>query len=146
MKHQSKKTLVVYPRLARYFAVFTVLVWAVGCNGRAVQESKSIVGSWKVIAMQRSPIDLEKVVENELIGGSMTFKPDGTFNAEINYPKFPDKTVRTSGTYSIENETVSISNAGNDSTTKSTFRFEKGFLIITPENPEGFTAYLKPLI
>ncbi|MGB7210720.1 MAG: hypothetical protein WBD27_18845 [Pyrinomonadaceae bacterium] len=127
--------------------ILLILVMAMSCSGNApsVPNEKSVIGSWKLMGMLKTPIDIEKVTETDFMSGFMNFKADGTFEGEISYPKFPDKTVRASGTYLVENDIITISNPGNNSVTKSTIRFEKDFLIFTPLNPEGFTAYYKPL-
>lgn len=73
----------------------------------------------------------------------MVFKEDGTFEGEVVYPKARDMNVKVSGTYALKNNTLTINNRSNNSTTRSTMKFEQDFLILTPENPEGFIAYYK---
>ncbi len=127
--------------------ILLVLIVTLSCGGNStsVPNNGSVIGSWKLLGMLKTPIDLDKIKENDLIGGFMNFKDDGTFEGEVNYPKFPDKTIKVSGTYSVENGVITISNPGNNSATKSKIRFEKDFLILTPSSPDGFTAYYKSL-
>ena len=73
----------------------------------------------------------------------MTFKEDKTFDGEIVYPKMPEKNMKVSGTYAVENETLTINNKTNNSTTTSVLKFEKDFMVATPVSPSGFIAYYK---
>lgn len=97
------------------------------------------------MGMTKKPFPVEKVTETDLIGGNLNFKPDKTFEGEVTYPKMPDKNLKISGSYSVENEILTINNQTNNSTTKSTLKFEKDFLVATPLNPDGFIMYYKRL-
>lgn len=97
------------------------------------------------MGMTKKPFPIDKITETNLISGSLTFNPDKTFDGEITYPKMPDKNLKVSGTYKVENETLTINNQTNNSVTESTFRFEKDFMIATPLNPDGFIMYYKRL-
>jgi hypothetical protein len=127
------------------FLILIILIVNIGCGGASkfVSTEKSIIGSWKLMGMTKKPFDIEKITEIDLIGGRMNFKPDNSFDGEITYPKYPDKTVKAFGTYAIEGEILTISNQANNSITKSTFRFEKDFLIAKPLHPEGSIMYYK---
>ena len=125
--------------------ILIMLIWSVSCDGtsNSVSNEKSIVGSWKLMGMTKKPFPIEEVTENDLISGRMNFKPDKTFDGEVTYPKMPDKNLKVSGSYTIENEILTINNRTNNSATKSTLKFEKDFMIATPLNPDGFIAYYK---
>lgn len=126
------------------FLILIVLIVNIGCGvSKSVSTEKSIIGSWKLMGMTKKPFDIEKITETDMIGGRMTFKPDNTFDGEVTYTKYPDKNVKAFGTYTIEGEILTITNQGNNSTTKSTFRFEKDFLIAKPLNPEASIMYYK---
>ena len=86
------------------------LVLSVSCEGRlnSVSNEKSIVGSWKLMGMTKKPFPIEEITENNLIGGSMNFKPDKTFDGEVTYPKMPDKNLKVSGSHTVENEILTI--------------------------------------
>jgi hypothetical protein len=129
------------------FLILIVLFVVVNCGGisDSVSNEKSIIGSWKLMGMTKKPFPIEEVTETDLMGGNMTFKPDNTFDGEVTYPKMPDKNLKVSGTYSIENGILTINNQTNNSATKSAMRFEKDFMILTPLNPDGFIAYYKRL-
>jgi hypothetical protein len=129
------------------FLILIVLIAAVSCGGvsDSLSNEKSITGSWKLMGMTKQPFPLEKITETDLMGGSLNFKPDKTFDGEITYPKMPDKNLKVSGTYAVENGILTINNQTNNSTTQSTLKFEKDFMIATPLNPDGFIMYLKRL-
>ena len=124
-----------------------VLILTVSCGGvsNSASNEKSITGSWKLMGMTKTPFPIEKVTETDLIGGSLNFKPDKTFDGEVTYPKIPDKNMKVFGTYTIENDVLTIKNQTNNSTTKSTLKFEKDFMVATPLNTDGFIAYYKRL-
>ena len=119
----------------------------VSCGGvpGSLSNEKSIVGSWKLMGMTKKPFPIEKITETDLMSGNFNFKPDKTFDGEIIYPKMPDKSLKVSGTYAVENGILTINNQTNNSTTQSTLKFEKDFMIATPLNPDGFTMYYKRL-
>ena len=73
----------------------------------------------------------------------MTFKEDGTFEGEVLYPKMPDKNLKVSGTYSVENQTLTVNNQSNNSTSKSTLKFEQDFMITSPKQPGAVIMYYK---
>jgi len=127
------------------FLILILLIVTVDCGGvsESVSPEKSIVGSWKLMGMVKTPVEIERVTESDLMTGNLTFKSDKTFDGEVIYPKSPDKNTKVSGTYSVENGILTISNKANNSTTKSTLKFEMDFMIGTPLNPEGFIAYYK---
>ncbi len=127
------------------FLIFILLIVTISCSGTSetVSPEKTIVGSWKLMGMVKTPVEIERVTESDLMTGQLNFKPDKTFDGEVIYPKSPDKNTKVSGIYTIENGILTISNRANNSTTKSTFKFEKDFMIATPINPEGFIAYYK---
>ena len=127
------------------FLILILLVVILSCGGTVETTSpeKTIVGSWKLMGMVKTPVEIERVTESDLMTGQLNFKPDKTFDGEVIYPKSPDKNTKVSGTYSVENGILTISNQANNSTTKSTLKFEKDFMIGTPINPEGFIAYYK---
>jgi len=93
--------------------------------------------------MTKAPVDIEKIQESKFMGGHLTFKLDETFTGEVIYPQSPDKTMKVTGTYKIEDGILIMSNHTNNSVTKSTLKFEKDFLIVSPLNPEALTAYYK---
>jgi hypothetical protein len=130
----------------RFFVLFIVIL-TVSCGGvsRSVSNEKTIIGSWKLMGMTKKPFPIDKITETDLMGGSLTFKPDKTFDGEIAYPKMPDKNLKVSGTYTVENEILTINNQTNNSTTQSTLKFEKDFMIATLLNPDGFIMYYKRL-
>ncbi len=97
------------------------------------------------MGMTKTPFPIEKVTETDLIGGSLNFKPDKTFDGEVTYPKIPDKNMKVFGTYTIENDVLTIKNQTNNSTSKSTLKFEKDFMVATSLNTDGFIAYYKRL-
>lgn len=127
------------------FLILILLIVTVSCgeNSKTVSPENSIVGSWKLMEMVKTPVEIERVTESELMKGQLNFKPDKTFDGEVVYPKSPDKNTKVSGTYTVENDILTIFNQTNASMTKSTLKFEKDFMIATPINPEGFTAYYK---
>lgn len=127
------------------FLILILLIVTASCGGTSetVSPEKTIVGSWKLMGMVKTPVEIERVTESELMTGQLNFKPDKTFDGEVVYPKSPDKNTKISGTYTIENGILTISNRANNSMTKSTLKFEKDFMIVTPVNPEGFIAYYK---
>ena len=127
--------------------ILIVLILTVSCGGVSnfASNEKSIIGSWKLMGMTKTPFPIEKVTETDLIGGSLNFKPDKTFDGEVTYPKIPDKNMKVFGTYTIENDVLTIKNQTNNSTTKSTLKFEKDFMVATPLNTDGFIAYYKRL-
>ena len=88
------------------------------------------------MGMTKEPLPLDKITETDLIGGSMTFKEDKTFEGEVVYPKMAGKNLKVSGTYSVEGETLTINNLVNKSFTKSTLKFERDFMTATPETQE----------
>lgn len=95
------------------------------------------------MGMVKKTFPIEQVTESDLMTGHITFKADKTFDGEVIYPKSPDKNTKVLGTYTVEGDILTISNQGNNSTTKSNLKFEKDFMIGTPQNPEGFIAYWK---
>jgi len=127
--------------------ILIVLILTVSCGGvsNSASNEKSIIGSWKLMGMTKTPFPIEKVTETDLIGGSLNFKPDKTFDGEVTYPKIPDKNMKVFGTYTIENDVLTIKNQTNNSTTKSTLKFEKDFMVATSLNTDGFIAYYKRL-
>jgi len=127
--------------------ILIVLILTVSCNrvSNSASNKKSIIGSWKLMGMTKKPFPIDEVTETSLMGGSLNFKPDKTFDGEVTYPQTPDKNLKVYGSYTIENEFLTISNQINNSTTKSTVRFEKDFMVVTPLNPEAFIAYYKRL-
>jgi hypothetical protein len=127
--------------------ILILLVLTVNCGAisNSVSNEKSIVGSWKLMGMTKKPFPIDKITKTDLIGGSLNFKSDKTFDGEVTYPKMPDKNMKISGTYAIEGEILTINNQTNNSTTKSTLKFEKDFLIATPLNSDGFITYYKRL-
>lgn len=130
----------------RFLILIILLVCAVSCGGRSdnnVNADKAIIGTWKLLGMTKEPFPLDKITETDLIGGSMTFKDDKTFEGEVVYPKMPEKNLKVSGTYSVEGEILTVNNQANNSTTKSTLRFERDFMIATPETSGAFIAYYK---
>lgn len=130
------------------FLILIVLIVTVSCGGGisgSLSDEKSVIGSWKIMGMTKQPFPLDKITETDLMGGSLNFKPDKTFDGEITYPKMPDKNVKFTGTYAVENGILTINNQTNNSTTQSTLKFEKDFMIATPLNPDGFIMYLKRL-
>ncbi len=128
----------------RFFILFLFIV-TVNCGGvsESISSEKSVVGSWKQMGMSKTPVEIERITESELMTGILTFKSDKTFDGEVIYPKSPDKNTKVFGTYSVENGILTISNQANNSTTKSTLKFEKDFMIATPLNSEGFIGYFK---
>ncbi|MBA3787033.1 MAG: hypothetical protein H0X15_16100 [Acidobacteria bacterium] len=127
--------------------ILIVLILTVSCGGvsNSASNEKSIIGSWKLMGMTKTPFPIEKVTETDLIGGSLNFKPDKTFDGEVTYPKIPDKNMKVFGTYTIENDVLTIKNQTNNSTSKSTLKFEKDFMVATSLNTDGFIAYYKRL-
>jgi len=127
--------------------ILIVLILTVSCGGvsNSASNEKSIIGSWKLMGMTKTPFPIEKVTETDLIGGSLNFKPDKTFDGEVTYPKIPDKNMKVFGTYTIENDVLTIKNQTNNSTSKSTLKFEKDFMVATPLNTDGLIAYYKRL-
>ncbi|HLM61875.1 MAG TPA: lipocalin family protein [Pyrinomonadaceae bacterium] len=127
------------------FLILILLVATVSCGrvSQSVSPEKSIVGSWKLMGMVKTPFPIEEVTESDLMTGQITFKPDKTFDGEVVYPKSPDKNTKVFGTYTVEGDILTVSNQANNSTTKSTLKFEKDFMVGTPLNPEGFIAYWK---
>jgi hypothetical protein len=127
------------------FLILILLIVTMSCGGTSetVSAEKYIVGSWKLMGMVKTPVEIERVTESDLMTGHLTFKPDKTFDGEVIYPKSPDKNTKVFGTYLVENGILTVSNQANNSTTKSTLKFEKDFMIGTPLNPEGFIAYWK---
>ena len=97
------------------------------------------------MGMTKKPFPIEKITETDLISGTLNFKSDKTFDGEVTYPKMPDKNLRVSGTYTIENGILTINNQTNNSTTQSTLKFEKDFMIVVPLNTDGFIMYYKRL-
>jgi hypothetical protein len=95
------------------------------------------------MGMVKTLVEIERITESDTMTGHLTFKPDKTFDGEIVYPKSPDRNTKVSDTYSVENGVLTITNRSNNSTTKSTLKFEKDFMIGMPLNPEGFIAYYK---
>lgn len=93
--------------------------------------------------MTKEPFPIDNVTETDMIGGSMTFKEDRTFEGEVVYPKMTEKNLKVSGTYSVENATLTVNSKANNSTTRSTLKFERDFMIATPETPGAFIAYYK---
>ena len=128
-------------------SILLVLIITASCNGISnfASNESSIIGSWKLMGMTKTLFSIEKVTETDLMDGSLTFKTDKTFDGEVNYPKTPDKNMKIFGTYMIENDILIINNETNNSTTKSTLKFEKDFMIATPLSPNGFIAYYKRL-
>lgn len=130
------------------FLIFIVLIiTTISCGkvSESVSFDKAIIGSWKLMGMTKKPFPIEEVTETDLMGGSLNFKPDKTFDGEVIYPKKPENNLKVFGTYKIENEIITISNQINSSTTESKIRFEKDFMILTPLKPDGFIAYYKRL-
>lgn len=127
------------------FLILILLIATVSCGGISEPSSpeESIVGSWKLMGMVKTPVEIERITESDLMTGHLTFRPDKTFDGEIVYPKSPDRNTKVSGTYTVENDVLTITNRSNNSTTKSTLKFEKDFMIGMPLNPEGFIAYYK---
>ena len=134
--------------------VLAFVVTAMSCansvsvsNGSSTPISKanSVVGSWKIMGMVSTPLDIEKVTETTLLGGSTNFNADGTFDGEITYPKTPGTTIKQEGTYVVEDDVITISNTVSHSTMKSTIKFEKDVMILTPSKPDAFIAYYKRL-
>jgi hypothetical protein len=127
--------------------LFIVSFVAIGCNvaDNSAPADKAIIGTWKLMGMTKEPFPLEKITETDIIGGHMTFKEDRTFEGEVVYPKMPDKNLKVSGTYSVENQTLTVNNQANNSTTKSTLRFEQDFMIASPEAPGASIVYYKRL-
>jgi hypothetical protein len=125
--------------------ILIILFSAISCGrtDNVPQADRAIIGTWKLMGMTKEPFLLERVVESEMIGGHMTFKEDKTFEGEVVYPKMPDKNLRVSGTYSVENQTLTVNNQTNNSSTKSTLRFEQDFMIASPEKPGAAIAYYK---
>jgi len=128
-----------------FLILIIALVCVVGCSGsyNNVNPEKAIVGTWKLMGITKEPFPLDEITETDLIGGSMIFKEDKTFEGEVVYPKMPEKNLKVSGTYSVEGETLTVNNQANNSITKSTLRFERDFMIATPETPGGLIAYYK---
>lgn len=129
------------------FIILILFILTVSCSSvsNSTSNEKSIIGSWKLMGMTKKPFPIDKITETDLMGGSLTFKPDKTFDGEITYPKKPENNLKVFGTYKIENEIITISNQTNSPTTESKMRFEKDFMILTPLNPDGFIAYYKRL-
>lgn len=127
------------------FIILIIIFFTVSCSNASntTSNEKSIVGSWKLMGMTKKPFPIDKITESDLMGGSLTFKSDNTFDGEITYPKMPDKNLKISGTYKVEKETLTINNQINKSINESTLRFEKDFMIAIPLNPDGFIAYYK---
>lgn len=126
--------------------IIVLLITTAACTvSRPANVNGSVVGSWKLMAMTNEPYPIDRITESDLIGGIMTFKEDGTFETEINYPQMPNKDMKFYGTYTVKNEVLTINNTTNNSTTKSILEFEKDFMIATPTNPGGFIAYYKRL-
>ena len=125
--------------------IFVFLITMIGCTGvsNPTPTKEPIIGSWKLITMTKAPVDIEKIQESKFMGGHLTFKLDETFTGEVIYPQSPDKTMKVTGTYKIEDGILIMSNHTNNSVTKSTLKFEKDFLIVSPLNPEALTAYYK---
>ena len=126
--------------------VLVVLVFLlVGCGGNfgVTRDKGSVIGSWQLMGMLKTPFDIDKITETDLMGGTMVFKTDGTFEGEVNYPRSPEHNIAILGTYQVENGILTINNHTNNSTTKSKIKFEKNFMILTPLNPEGLIAYYR---
>lgn len=126
-----------------FILVFLIAALSCGSVSESILTEKSVVGSWKLMGMSKTPFPIEQVTESDLMRGNITFKSDKTFDGEVIYPKSPDKNTKVFGTYTIGNDVLTVSNQANNSTTKSTLKFEKDFMIGTPLNPEGFIAYWK---
>ena len=127
--------------------ILIIFIFAAGCGQMSGTASKeqSVVGSWQLMGFTKKPFPIEKITESTLIGGKIIFKPDGTFEGEVIYPKTPERNLKVDGTYAVENGIITINNRANNSTIQSTLRFEKDFMIQTPMHPDGFTAYYKRL-
>src|SRR5688572_11322306 len=137
------KTLSLVLKMRLSLLLLIVIFATIGCDraDNSAPADKAIIGTWKLMGMTKESFPLEKMTESDMIGGHMTFKEDKTFEGEVAYPKMPDKNLKVSGTYSVEGATLTIDNQANNSTTKSTLRFDKDFMIATPETPGALIAY-----
>ncbi|MBX3245413.1 MAG: lipocalin family protein [Acidobacteria bacterium] len=125
--------------------LFIVIFAANACNraDKPAAADKAIIGTWKLMEMTSKPFPAKEISESDVIGGHMTFKEDKTFEGEVVYPKTPDKNLKVSGTYSVEGQTLTVNNQANNSTTKSTLRFEDDMMIATPEKQGAVISYYK---
>jgi len=125
--------------------ILIFLIAVASCSGvsDSVPPEQSIIGSWKLMRTEKKPLEVERVTESERMTGRFTFRPDNTFDGEVTYPKSPEINTKLSGTYAVEDGILTMFNQTNSSTTKSTLKFEKDFMIAKQLNPEGLIAYYK---
>ena len=125
--------------------IFIAFIFFASCYPakNSVAPDRAIIGSWKLMGMTREPFPLREITESDVMGGSMTFKEDKTFEGTVTYPKMPEKNLKVSGTYKVEGETLTISNPATNTTTSSKLRFEDDFMVATPVTPNAFIAYYK---
>jgi len=95
------------------------------------------------MGMSQTEFNIDEVTESDLMGGRITFRGDNTFGGEIIYPQSPDKNTKIYGTYSVEDNSLTIKNEANNSTTTSKIKFEKDFMIATPTKDGAFISYYK---
>lgn len=130
----------------RFLLLLIIVVFAAnGCDrtDNSAAADKAVIGTWKLMGMTKEPFPTAEIGEPDVISGHMTFKEDKTFEGEIVYIEMPDKDLKVSGTYSVEGKTLTVNNQANNSTTRSTLRFEQDFMIATPETQGAFIAYYK---
>ena len=119
-----------------------VLIWSlvVSCNlsCRNSGADQSILGTWEIVHMSKSPVPVDNLPASKLASGRMEFKGDGTFEGQVSMPGVPEGTPM-SGTYQVEGDVITLNNSQNKSTTKSKVRFEKDYVVLKPLTPGPFS-------
>lgn len=130
----------------RHLVILIFLTVVLGCQGitKYISNDYAIVGSWKLVGMSKTPVEVDKVPQDGKIGGTMDFKSDKTYESKITVPGIFDEGIKTSGTYKVEGDILTTTNKENTSTTKSKIRFEKDYLIISSTDAsDTSTMYYK---
>ncbi len=90
----------------------------------------------------KTPVEIERITEPDVITVHTTFKTDKTYEVEIFPTKSPNNKTKISGTYTVEGDVLTTVQS-NNSTTQSTLKFEKDFMIATLSSPESAIGYYK---
>lgn len=112
------------------------LLWPIGCQ--TPTKPVSIIGSWELLQMSRTPVPVDQLHSSESVGGIVEFKLDKTYSGELKLPGSPTK-VRMNGAYVLEDGILTLENKENGSIMKSKLHIQNDILTMEPINNEVFS-------
>lgn len=94
--------------------------------------------------MSSAAVPVDKLPAAKLASGRWEFRADGTFEATVVAPGAPQGR-KVAGTYSVEGDTITITNDTTKTPMRSKVRFERDHLVLEPitSEPFSFTMYYK---